>query len=106
MGPWGPAFFELINQGLSEIMAKGGYREGAGRKSKAEELGLREKLTPMEPEFLKALKAAIIDGNAVAMKLYADYMYGKPTDKLDVTSGGEKLEATKHEIIFRDYSKK
>lgn len=87
-------------------MAKGGARKGAGRKSKAEEMELQTKLDPMEPAFLKSFHDQIKKGNAIALKLYAEYRFGKPTDNLDVTTAGEKLPGgIKHEIIFKDYSK-
>jgi hypothetical protein len=87
-------------------MANGGRREGAGRKSKAHEMGIQVKLDPMEDDFLAALHKAIKKGNVIAMKLYADYRFGKPTDKVDITTQGEKIEGGKHEVIFRDYRKK
>lgn len=87
-------------------MARGGHRDGSGRKSKAEEMGLQGKLNPMEKSFLTSLHKAIKKGNVIAMKLYAEYRFGKPTDKVDITTGGQKLEQLKHEIIFKDYSKK
>lgn len=87
-------------------MARGGARTGAGRKSKAEEMGLQGKLDPMEADFLKSLQEQIKKGNAIALKLYAEYRYGKPTDNVDITTGGDKLPGgIKHEIVFKDYSK-
>jgi hypothetical protein len=86
-------------------MPRGGARQGAGRKSKAEELNLQTKLDPMEVDFLSSLHKAIKDGNPVAMKLYAEYRFGKPTDHVDLTSGGERMESVK-EIVFRDYANK
>jgi hypothetical protein len=80
-------------------MAKGGARKGAGRKSKAEEMGLQGKLDPMERDFLNALHQAIKKGNPIALKLFAEYRYGKPQDNLDITSGGEKLTAL---VRFKD----
>ena len=77
----------------------GGYREGGGRKSKAEELDIKGKLSPMEPEFLKQLNRHIKAGNLLAMKLWAEYYYGKPSEKLDITTGGEKLNRITVDII-------
>lgn len=86
-------------------MPRGGKREGSGRKSKAEELELQGKLDPMEGDFLKSLHTQIKKGNAVALKMYAEYRFGKPTDKVDLTSNGQTVGEIKHEIIFKDYSK-
>lgn len=82
----------------------GGSREGSGRKSKAVEMGLQEKLDPMENDFLKSFHRAIKEGHPVALKLFADYRYGKPADSLDVTSGGKVIESVNHIVTFRDYS--
>jgi hypothetical protein len=80
-------------------MPRGGARTGAGRKSRAEEMGLQGKLDPMEDDFLTSLHKAIKKGNVIAMKLYAEYRYGKPQDSLDITSGGEKLTTL---VRFKD----
>lgn len=85
-------------------MPRGGKRTGAGRKSKAEELDLQVKLDPMEDDFLIALHKQIKKGHPLALKMFAEYRFGKPTDKVDLTSNGQTIDA-KHEIIFRDYSK-
>lgn len=57
---------------------KGGARQGAGRKSKAQEQGLIEKLTPLEPLAFKALKEAVSDGKDWAVKLFFQYKFGMP----------------------------
>jgi hypothetical protein len=85
-------------------MSHGGKRQGSGRKSKAEEVRLIDSLTPLAPEALKALKNGIEAGEFPFVKLFYEYYAGKPTDKVDVTSNGKTLES-KHEIIFKDYSK-
>lgn len=57
---------------------KGGAREGAGRKSKAVEQSLIEKLTPLEPLAFKALNDALNDGKDWAVKLFFQYNFGMP----------------------------
>jgi hypothetical protein len=84
-------------------MARGGKREGSGRKSKAEEVKLIDTLTPLAPKALAALKEGIEAGEFPFVKLFYEYYAGKPTDKVDVTSGGNPIGP--HEIIFKDYSK-
>jgi hypothetical protein len=86
-------------------MPKGGKREGSGRKSKAEELELQTKLDPMEDDFLSALHKQIKKGHPLALKMYAEYRFGKPTDKVDVTSAGKAIGSEPHVVIFKDYSK-
>lgn len=86
-------------------MPKGGARKGAGRKSKAVELELQGKLDPMEGDFLKAFHGLIKEGHPLALKMFAEYRFGKPTDKVDLTSNGKTVGDVKHEIIFKDYAK-
>jgi hypothetical protein len=56
----------------------GGARENAGRKSKAEEQSLIEKLTPLEPLAFAALQSALEDGKDWAVKLFFQYNFGMP----------------------------
>ena len=63
----------------------GGIRENAGRKPKAYEQKLIEKLTPLESKAFKALESAIDDNQNWAVKLWFEYMYGKPKEKIEVT---------------------
>ncbi len=65
---------------------RGGAREGAGRKSKAEEQSLIEKLTPLEPIAFNALTEALNDGKDWAVKLYFNYMFGMPKQTIDQNS--------------------
>ena len=62
----------------------GGHKT-AGRKSKAEEQKLIEKLTPLEDKAFKALDNAIQEEHSWAVKLYFEYMYGKPKEKVELT---------------------
>lgn len=64
-------------------MARGGKREGAGRKSKTEEQKLIEKLTPFDPIAMKALEKNLKSGEPWAVKLFFEYMYGKPNQRID-----------------------
>lgn len=62
---------------------RGGAREGAGRKSKAEEQSLIEKLTPLEPIAFEALTNALNDGKDWAVKLFFQYNFGMPKQTID-----------------------
>lgn len=65
-------------------MAKhGGKRENAGRKSKADEARLIEKLSPLEDLAHAKLQEAIESGKDWAIKMYFEYMYGKPKQGID-----------------------
>lgn len=61
----------------------GGFREGAGRKPKAHEQSLIEKLTPLEPKAFEALVAALEDHKDWAVKLFFQYKFGMPKQVID-----------------------
>jgi hypothetical protein len=60
----------------------GGHSNG-GRKSKAEEQNLVEKLTPLIPKGYKALESGLDDDQSWAVKLFFEYLYGKPKQQID-----------------------
>ncbi len=68
----------------------GGHKNG-GRKPKAEELKLIEKLSPFENIALEKLVAGVKKGDYAYIKLYMEYLYGKPKQILDVTTNGNDL---------------
>lgn len=73
-------------------MAKhGGKREGAGRPSKADEIKLIEKLSPLFPDALKALENGVKKGDFKFVQLYLNYFAGKPKESKDITSNGETI---------------
>lgn len=69
-------------------MARGGKRQGAGRKSKSEEQKLAEKLRKYEPQAFMALESGLQDAESWAVKLFFEYMYGKPIQRQQVEVGG------------------
>ncbi len=66
-------------------MAHGGKRQGAGRKPKADELNLIEKLTPLEDAAYQALKAGVEKGDFKYVQLFYNYYAGKPRETRDIT---------------------
>ena len=66
---------------------RGGKREGAGRKSKSEEMELVEMLNKHidKDEAIQKLKLMIDTGDFKAIQLYMNYMYGKPKETKDIT---------------------
>ena len=72
-------------------MTHGGKRIGAGRKAKAEEQKLIENLTPMNEMALESLKKGLEKKEQWAVKLFFEYFYGRPQQRLDVTSNEESL---------------
>ena len=69
----------------------GGKRAGAGRKAKAEEQKLIENLTPMNELALESLKKGLEKKEQWAVKLFFEYFYGRPQQRVDVTSNEESL---------------
>lgn len=69
----------------------GGRREGAGRKSKAEEQDLIQKLSPLEPEALRQLELAVKNGERWAIELFFKYNYGMPKQQTDITTNGNDI---------------
>lgn len=78
-----------------ENKSHGGPRPGAGRKPKADEAALVEKLSPMSELAFAKLEEGIAKGDFQFIKLFFEYSYGKPKDKLDVTSNGHTISAIK-----------
>jgi hypothetical protein len=76
---------------MDKRINNGGARQGAGRKGKAEEQKLIENLTPMSSIALEALQKGIEGKEQWAVKLFFEYFYGKPQQRVDVTSNEETL---------------
>ena len=85
---------------------RGGFREGSGRKPKADEIKLIEKLDELidKDSVVKKLNELIEDGNFNALKLYFEYRYGKPKESIDITTGGQSLAF--NELIGFDKTKR
>jgi hypothetical protein len=66
-------------------MAHGGKRDGAGRKSKTEEVNLIEKLSPLEDAAYIALKDGVERGDFKFVQLFYNYYAGKPRETKDIT---------------------
>lgn len=62
----------------------GGHKT-AGRKSKAEEVQLIEKLTPLEPLAYEALTKGLKSGDFKYVQLFYNYYAGKPRETKDIT---------------------
>jgi hypothetical protein len=69
---------------------KGGKREGSGRKSKAEEVQLIERLTPLEDKAFAALQKGIESGDFKYVQLFYHYYAGKPKETKDITLNTEQ----------------
>tara|TARA_R110000822_G_scaffold31919_2_gene92085 strand:+ start:296 stop:562 length:267 start_codon:yes stop_codon:yes gene_type:complete len=60
----------------------GGHSNG-GRKPKADEQKLIERLTPLQDAGYKALEDGLKDSQSWAVKLFFEYMYGKPKQQIE-----------------------
>ncbi len=76
---------------MDKRINNGGARKGAGRKRKAAEQKLIENLTPMNEKALKSLESGIDKKEQWAVKLFFEYFYGKPQQRVDVTTNDESL---------------
>ena len=76
---------------MDKRINNGGARTGAGRKGKAEEQKLIEKLTPMNGMALESLEKGLEKKEQWAVKLFFEYFYGKPQQRVDVTSNDESI---------------
>jgi len=67
----------------------GGHSNG-GRKPKAEEVKLIERLTPLEPQAYAALKKGIESGEFKFIQMFYHYYAGKPRETKDITLNSEQ----------------
>jgi hypothetical protein len=67
----------------------GGHSNG-GRKPKAEEVKLIERLTPLEPQAYAALKKGIERGEFKFIQMFYHYYAGKPRETKDITLNTEQ----------------
>jgi hypothetical protein len=67
----------------------GGHPNG-GRKAKAEEVALIEKLTPLEPLAFAALEKGLANGDFKFTQLFYNYYAGKPRETKDITLTNEQ----------------
>jgi hypothetical protein len=72
-------------------MPSGGKRNGAGRKSKADELALIERLSPLDDAAFAALEEGIEAREFAYIKMFFEYRFGKPNEKVDVTTNGNDI---------------
>ena len=71
------------------MAGKGGAREGAGRKPKADELKLIEKLSPLDDLAFKNLESGVKSGDFQYLKMFFEYRFGKPKQTIDANVEGQ-----------------
>lgn len=74
----------------------GGYRPNAGRKPKADEEKLRDKLSPYATKAIETVINLMENGEndmvkLQAAKLFFSYNWGMPKQSIDHTTGGEQI---------------
>lgn len=69
----------------------GGHKT-AGRKSKAEEIKLIERLSPMADIAFQKLKEGVESGDFKFIQLFMNYYAGKPKETKDITSNGNEIK--------------
>tara|TARA_R110002153_G_scaffold76733_3_gene197619 strand:+ start:2743 stop:2982 length:240 start_codon:yes stop_codon:yes gene_type:complete len=70
---------------MDKRINNGGARDGAGRKPKADEVKLVERLSPLEDDALAALTEGVKSGDIKWVTLYLNYYLGKPKESRDIT---------------------
>lgn len=68
-----------------------GGNKNAGRKPKADEQQLIEKLSPLEPLAYKALKNALKEEQQWAVSMWFAYFNGKPRERKDINMSGDMI---------------
>lgn len=70
----------------------GGKRNGAGRKPKADEQELIERLSPLDDAAFDALRQGVEKGEFPFVRMFMEYRYGKPKETVKVNSVNENIE--------------
>ena len=74
---------------MDKRINNGGHKT-AGRKPKADEVAMIEKLSPMEDKAYEALKKGVEAGDFKFVQLYFNYYAGKPKETKDITLNNEQ----------------
>ena len=61
-----------------------------GRPTKAEELKLTNQLFPHSPKAIKALIVGVEQGERWAIKMFFEYLYGRPTQRIEQTDPNQQ----------------
>jgi hypothetical protein len=77
---------------------RGGARENAGRKPKADEIALIARLSPMDDLALKLLNDKLEEGDMAALKMFMEYRWSKP--KQEVSVDGDLLLSIPAPVIY------
>jgi hypothetical protein len=65
-------------------VGKGGKREGAGRKTKFQEMELIKRLTPLDDVAFAALEKGVRAGDYPFVRMFFEYRFGKPKESVTI----------------------
>ena len=71
--------------------AKKGENRGQGRPRKADEEKLIQRLSQLDDKAFECLKKGIEEGNYQFWNKFMEFRYGKPKERVDVTSNEESI---------------
>ena len=77
---------------------RGGSRENAGRKPKADEIALIARLSPMDNLALKLLNDKLEEGDMAALKMFMEYRWSKP--RQEVAIDGDLLLSIPAPVVY------
>ena len=85
---------------MSESLpSKGGSRPGAGRPSDKHKYEVAKKLEPLEKKWLAGMALGLEAGDSAWGRIYAEYRWGRPLQRMDLTSNNEKLTTISVQVI-------
>lgn len=70
-----------------------GETRNAGRKPKATEIELIERLTPLEEVAFRAMKRGLESGDFAFVRLFLEFRFGRPKQQIQVQNQQESLVA-------------
>ena len=72
---------------------RGGFREGSGRKPKADEIKVTEEMDAvLIPKAVwQALAEKVKEGDGQCIKTWLSYRYGMPKQSTDITTNGDNI---------------
>jgi hypothetical protein len=72
---------------------RGGFREGSGRKPKADEIKVAEEMDAvLIPKAVwQALAEKVKEGDGQCIKTWLSYRYGMPKQSTDITTNGDNI---------------
>jgi len=79
-----------------------GGNKNAGRKPKADEEKLIQMLSKLDDKAFECLTNGIKDGNYQYWNKFMEFRYGKPKERVDVTSGDEPFNIPNITFFGRD----